>query len=73
MIAAPDGENDIHLEVLARLSTILMDEEFRKTLINAKDKDEFLNLIDKKEKEKFPEEQKEEVEAAKFNEMDIKY
>ena len=41
-----------------------MDEEFRKTLINAKDKKEFLNLIDKKEKEKFPDEQKEEVEAA---------
>ena len=50
MIAAPEGENEVHLEVLARLSTILMDEEFRKTLINAKDKKEFLNLIDKKEK-----------------------
>ena len=64
MIAAPEGENEVHLEVLARLSTILMDEEFRKTLINAKDKKEFLNLIDKKEKEKFSDEQKEEVEAA---------
>ena len=52
MIAAPEGENEVHLEVLARLSTILMDEEFRKSLINAKDKKEFLNLIDKKEKEK---------------------
>ena len=29
MIAAPDGANDTHLEVLSRLSTILMDEEFR--------------------------------------------
>ena len=63
MIAAPEGENEVHLEVLARLSTILMDEEFRKSLINAKDKKEFLNLIDKKEKEKFPDEQEGEVEV----------
>lgn len=61
MIAAPEGKNEVHLEVLARLSTILMDEEFRTSLINAKDKTEFLKLIDDKEKEKFPEETKEEV------------
>ncbi len=59
MIAAPDGANDTHLEVLSRLSTILMDEKFRNDLINASSIDEFLNLINKKEKEKFPE--KEEV------------
>lgn len=53
MIAAPDGENNLHLEVLARLSTILMDESFRQKLINAKDKNEFLRLIDEKETEKF--------------------
>ncbi|WP_122640507.1 PTS fructose transporter subunit IIABC [Romboutsia sp. Marseille-P6047] len=56
MIAAPDGANDTHLQVLARLSTILMDEEFRKKLINASSKDEFIELINEKEKEKFPEE-----------------
>lgn len=56
MIAAPEGANNTHLEVLSRLSTILMDEEFREKLINAKSEDEFLSLIDKKEKEKFPEE-----------------
>ena len=63
MIAAPDGANDTHLEVLSRLSTILMDESFRNDLINASSVNEFLNLIDKKEKEKFPEEEevKEEV------------
>lgn len=61
MIAAPEGANNTHLEVLSRLSTILMDEEFREKLINAKNEDEFLNLIDYKEKEKFPEEEKEEV------------
>lgn len=54
MIAAPDGANDTHLEVLSRLSTILMDEKFRNDLINASSTDEFLNLINKKEKEKFP-------------------
>ncbi|WP_276630842.1 PTS sugar transporter subunit IIA, partial [Terrisporobacter hibernicus] len=51
MIAAPDGANDTHLEVLSRLSTILMDEKFRNDLINASSTDEFLNLINKKEKE----------------------
>ena len=34
MIAAPEGANDTHLEVLSRLSTILMDEEFRSNLLN---------------------------------------
>ena len=56
MIAAPEGANDTHLEVLSRLSTILMDENFRNDLINAASVDEFLSLINKKEKEKFPEE-----------------
>lgn len=57
MIAAPEEANNLHLEVLARLSTILMDEEFRNTLINAKDKKEFLKLIDDKEREKFEKEE----------------
>ncbi|WP_419724970.1 PTS fructose transporter subunit IIABC [Terrisporobacter petrolearius] len=56
MIAAPDGANDTHLEVLSRLSTILMDESFRNNLINTSSVEEFLNLINIKEKEKFPEE-----------------
>ena len=60
MIAAPEGANDTHLEVLSRLSTILMDENFRNDLINASSVDEFLSLINKKEKEKFPEEEKQE-------------
>lgn len=58
MIAAPDGANNTHLEVLSRLSTILMDEAFRKQLMDAKSVDEFLSLIDAKETEKFPEEGK---------------
>ena len=59
MIAAPDGANNTHLEVLSRLSTILMDEEFKNSLIDAKSVDEFLALIDKKETEKFPDEPRE--------------
>ena len=56
MIAVPDNNDNLHLEVLARLSTILMDESFRTSLINCSDKEEFLRLIDKKEMEKFPDE-----------------
>ena len=59
MIAAPESANNLHLEVLARLSTILMDESFRESLINAKSKEEYLKLIDDKETEKFPDEPKE--------------
>lgn len=61
MIAAPEGANDTHLEVLSRLSTILMDEEFRSNLINASSVDEFIKLIDDKEREKFSDEYVEEV------------
>ncbi|MBY0755758.1 fructose-specific PTS transporter subunit EIIC [Clostridium sardiniense] len=60
MIAAPEEANNLHLEVLARLSTILMDEEFRNKLINASSKKEFLKLIDDKETEKFDKEEEKE-------------
>lgn len=55
MIAAPN-DGDIHLEVLSRLMTILMDEDFRAKLLAAKDADEFLQIIDNMEKEKYPDE-----------------
>ncbi|OOM10496.1 PTS fructose transporter subunit IIABC [Clostridium saccharobutylicum] len=61
MIAVPDNSDNLHLEVLARLSTILMDESFRTSLINCTDKDEFLRLIDEKEAEKFPDEPRKEA------------
>lgn len=52
MIAAPlDG--DLHLEVLSRLTVLLMDEQFRKDLLEAKTTDGFLSVIDAKEKEKY--------------------
>lgn len=53
-IAVPDNSNDEHLVVLSRLSTMLMDKKFISDLLNAKNKDEFLEIIDNKEKEKFP-------------------
>lgn len=56
MIGVPKDSADEHLKVLARLSTILMDESFREDLINASDREVFLDIIDKKEKEKFPDE-----------------
>lgn len=55
MIAATmDG--DVHLEVLARLMQLLMDETFIANLKAAKTADEFLSIIDAKEREKFPDE-----------------
>ncbi|WP_341519192.1 PTS fructose transporter subunit IIABC [Bacillus paramobilis] len=60
MIAASEGANNTHLETLSRLSTLLMDEAFRKQLLEAKDEEELLRLFDEKENEK-----EEEVEVAK--------
>lgn len=60
MIAAPNN-GDVHLEVLSRLMTILMDEDFRGKLLAAKSKDEFLTIINDMENEKYPDEPKTEV------------
>ena len=60
MIAAPmDG--DLHLEILSRLMVMLMEPEFCNALRNAKTAGEFLQIIDKKEREKYPDEVKEPV------------
>lgn len=64
MIAATT-DGDVHLEVLARLMQLLMDEEFTAKLKTAKTADEFLSIIDRKETEKFPEEAKSSVVPAK--------
>ncbi len=53
MIAAPNN-GDVHLEVLSRLMTLLMDEDFREKLLAAKDKEEFIGIIDLMEKQKYP-------------------
>lgn len=49
MIASPHQASDAHLDVLARLSTLLIDEHFRTSLLSAHSVDEFLDVIDKAE------------------------
>ena len=56
MIAAPEGGSDVHLEVLSRLSMLLIDEDFRKELLASKNVEEFLKVCDKYEAAKFQEE-----------------
>ncbi|WP_304681715.1 PTS fructose transporter subunit IIABC [uncultured Clostridium sp.] len=68
MIAAPEGENNLHLDVLARLSMMLMDVDFKDKLINAKSVDEFLSLIDSKENDKLKaENDKQEAQKSQSN------
>ena len=56
LIAAPETKDNIHLEVLSRLSALLMDENFREKLRRSKTPKEFLNNIDEAEKAKYEEE-----------------
>ncbi len=64
MIAAPDTAADTHLEVLSKLMTLLMDQNFAKKLIDAKTSDEFIKIIDEKEAEKDKEEAAKKAAAA---------
>ena len=64
LIAAPDTEDNVHLDVLSRLSTLLMDEEFTTALYAAKSPKEFLSIIDKFEADKLAEEAEEAAEQA---------
>ena len=52
MIGAPKDSGGAHLQALAQLSTLLMEEDFRNALIHASSKEEFLQLIDAKENNK---------------------
>ena len=56
MIAAPDGANNTHIETLAKLSQLLLDDDFKEALENAATADEVIEIINKTEAEKFPEE-----------------
>ena len=49
MIAASEGANNAHLETLSRLSTLLIDEEFRRLLLSANTASEIIQLINNKE------------------------
>ena len=66
MIAAPDNGANEHLEALSRLSTMLMDDEFRNRLIQAEDRNRFLAIIDEKE-------QKLDEKSSEKAEMSISY
>ena len=56
LIAAPNSKDNLYLEVLSRLSALLMNEKFKKDLLNAKTKEEFLEIIDKADEQKINEE-----------------
>lgn len=58
MIAAPEDGGSVHLQALAKLSGLLMNEDFRYALINASSKEEFLNIINQEELKKDEEEKK---------------
>ena len=64
LIAAPDTAADTHLEVLSRLSTLLMDGAFREKLLSAKTPEQFLAAIDRQEREKYGEPSEQEAGAA---------
>lgn len=52
LIAAPNTEDNVHLDVLSKLSVLLMDEDFTTALRNANSVDEFLSIIDDAENKK---------------------
>ena len=52
LIAAPNTKDNIHLDVLSKLSVLMMDEEFSKNLRNARTVEEFLEIIDDADHEK---------------------
>lgn len=61
MIAASEGANNEHLETLSRLSTMLMNPDFKDNLVKAKNADEVLDLINNQEEEKLEDEVLEET------------
>lgn len=52
LIAAPDTEDNVHLDVLSKLSVLLMDEKFTDSLRKSKTVEEFLQVIDRAESDK---------------------
>ncbi|MEK4174756.1 fructose-specific PTS transporter subunit EIIC [Aeribacillus sp. FSL K6-1305] len=63
MIAASEGVHNAHLETLSRLSTLLMDQEFRKKIESANSAEEIIGIINEKEKEN--EEESEQTDSKK--------
>lgn len=67
MIAAPEGANNVHLEVLSRLAEMLMDDDFTDNLRAAKTPEEFLKIVDEAETEKKGKEEEKAAAAASGN------
>ena len=65
LIAAPAGGENVHLEVLSRLSRMLMDDEFHEALMHAKTPEEYLQIIDEAEKIQIEQEEAEAEEERK--------
>lgn len=69
LIAAPNTEDNVHLDVLGKLSVLLMDDKFRVDLLQAKTPEEFISVIDKaesaKDAEEAAEQQTAQVQSAK--------
>lgn len=55
LIAAPNTKDNVHLDVLSRLSTLLMDTKFREELLNSETPEEFILCIDRAERAKLKE------------------
>ena len=71
LIAAPNTEDNVHLQVLSKLSVMLMDEQFTNSLINAGSVDEFLNIIDSAEKAKDEKEAAKEAKPVEVKKDDV--
>lgn len=72
LIAAPNTKDNVHLDVLSKLSMMLMDEEFTSSLRNAGTAEEFLSIIDKADEEKKSvDERLSDVEEAKEGQVKI--
>lgn len=66
LIAAPNTKDNVHLDVLSRLSVLLMDEEFTAALREAKTVDEFLAVIDRTESAKLKKEEEKNMKTCKL-------
>lgn len=64
LIAAPEGEADVHLEVLSRLSTLLIDQDFCDRLRHAKTPEQFRGIVAEAEAKKLEEEDEKAAGAA---------
>lgn len=64
LIAAPDTEDNVHLDLLSHLSMLLMNDDFRSELQEAKSAQDFLAVIDKYENDKFTQEEEMQAPAA---------